>query len=88
MKILVTGSAGHLGEAPMRMLPSGAQDAIGVDLLPPHTRYVGSIADRAFVARCMDEVDAVRSCAGARRGPGPGRPIDFGAGRARRGAFP
>src|ERR1044071_8224863 len=61
MKILVTGSAGHLGEALMRTLAaSDAQHAIGVDVLPSaHTHHVGSIADRAFVRKHMQGVDAV-----------------------------
>ena len=60
MKILVTGSSGHLGEALMRSLQHTAHDAVGIDLLAsPFTRHVGSIADRALVARCMRGVDAV-----------------------------
>ncbi len=61
MRILVTGSAGHLGEALMRTLQDGSgHDAVGIDILPsPYTTHVGSIADRAFVARCMQGVDAV-----------------------------
>src|SRR5438128_9255422 len=61
MKILVTGSAGHLGEALMRTLAaSDAHRAIGVDVLPSaHTHHVGSIADRAFVRQHMQGVDAV-----------------------------
>jgi UDP-glucose 4-epimerase len=60
MKILVTGSSGHLGEALMRSLVDTPHEAIGVDLLPsPFTRHVGSIADRGFVKRCMRGVDAV-----------------------------
>jgi len=64
MKILVTGSAGHLGEALMRGLREGlregAHDAVGIDVLAsPFTTHVGSIADRAFVARAMRGVDAV-----------------------------
>jgi nucleoside-diphosphate-sugar epimerase len=44
----------------MRSLRDGADDAVGVDRLPsPFTDLVGSIADRAFVARCMRGVDAV-----------------------------
>jgi hypothetical protein len=39
MAILVTGSAGHLGEALMRSLRSSGRAAIGMDLLPsPFTR--------------------------------------------------
>ena len=56
MRILVTGSAGHLGEALMRTLP----DARGVDIrASPFTHVVGSIADPAVVERCMDGVSAV-----------------------------
>jgi len=60
MKILVTGSAGHLGEALMRGLLDTAHEAVGIDILAsPFTAHVGSIADRAFVARAMRGVDAV-----------------------------
>ena len=51
--ILVTGSAGHLGEALMRALRASGRQAIGVDVKPsPFTTLVGSIADRAFVRTC------------------------------------
>lgn len=60
MKILVTGSAGHLGEALMRTLRAEGRDAFGIDVKPsPYTDAVGSIADAAFVDRCMDGVGAV-----------------------------
>lgn len=61
MKILVTGSAGHLGEALMRTLRARSDvEAIGLDVLPsPWTDVVGSIVDRDTVARCMRGVDAV-----------------------------
>lgn len=60
MKILVTGSAGHLGEALMRTLRGGAHEAIGLDVLPsPFTDVVGSIVDRDLVRRNMRRVDAV-----------------------------
>jgi nucleoside-diphosphate-sugar epimerase len=61
MKILVTGSAGHLGEALMRTFAaSTTHRAIGIDVLPSaHTHHVGSIADRAFVRAQMRGVDAV-----------------------------
>jgi UDP-glucose 4-epimerase len=58
--ILVTGSAGHLGEALMRALRASGRQAIGVDVKPsPFTTLVGSIADRAFVRTCMTGVDEV-----------------------------
>lgn len=60
MKILITGSSGHLGEALMRTLADGPHEAIGVDILrSPFTNIVGSIADRAVVDACMKDVDAV-----------------------------
>jgi UDP-glucose 4-epimerase len=60
MRILVTGSAGHLGEALMRSLPGAGHETIGIDILEsPYTHYVGSVADRDFVRRCMKDVDAV-----------------------------
>ena len=60
MRILVTGSAGHLGEALVRSLQGGPHDVVGTDILDsPFTAGVGSITDRAFVARCLEGVDAV-----------------------------
>lgn len=60
MKILVTGSRGHLGEGLMRTLQNGRHDAIGVDIIAsPFTHKEGSIVDRRFVADCMRGVDAV-----------------------------
>jgi UDP-glucose 4-epimerase len=60
MTILVTGSAGHLGEALMRTLPQAGHQAIGLDLTKSaFTHEVGSITDRGFVHRCMRGVHAV-----------------------------
>lgn len=60
MKILVTGSAGHLGEALMRVLQDMQHEVIGVDILnSPFTHYVGSIADREHVKRAMQGIDVV-----------------------------
>jgi UDP-glucose 4-epimerase len=60
MTILVTGSAGHLGEALMRTFRADATDARGLDLKPSDfTRHVGSITDRAFVRHAMTGVRAV-----------------------------
>lgn len=59
-RILVTGSAGHLGEALMRTLRKQGADAVGVDILASgFTTHVGSICDRAFVARLMPGIDTV-----------------------------
>ncbi|WP_028794241.1 NAD-dependent epimerase/dehydratase family protein [Thalassobaculum salexigens] len=60
MRILVTGSSGHLGEGLMRLLADGPHAAVGLDIKPgPHTGIVGSIADPAVVATAMRGVDAV-----------------------------
>jgi UDP-glucose 4-epimerase len=60
MKILVTGSSGHLGEALMRTLRNGDDEIVGIDIAPsPWTDAVGSIVDRDFVRHCMSGVDAV-----------------------------
>src|SRR5687767_489156 len=64
MSILVTGSAGHLGEALMRTLRTMSSDLIGVDIKPSaFTTDVGSITDRAFVKRCMARASAVMHAA-------------------------
>jgi len=60
MKILVTGSSGHLGEALIRVLPEAAHEVIGLDVLgSPNTTVVGSVADRDTVRRCVAGIDAV-----------------------------
>jgi nucleoside-diphosphate-sugar epimerase len=60
MKILITGSAGHLGEALMRVLPARGHEAIGIDILAsPITTRVGSITDREAVRQSVAGVDAV-----------------------------
>ena len=60
MRILVTGSAGHLGEALMRVLAADGVDAVGLDVLDSeYTTVVGSVADRAAVRRCVEGADAV-----------------------------
>src|SRR3569623_1263978 len=59
MKILVTGSAGHLGEALMRTL-APQHDLLGADIKPSaHTQAVGSIANHAFKRECLRGVRAV-----------------------------
>jgi UDP-glucose 4-epimerase len=60
MTILITGSAGHLGEALMRALQAAGRPAVGIDLLPsPFTTHVGSIGDPDLVRGCMAGVSAV-----------------------------
>ncbi len=60
MKVLVTGSSGHLGEALMRTLGPLGYEAAGLDLRPgPFTTHVGSLLDRAVVRASLDGVGAV-----------------------------
>ena len=60
MRILVTGSAGHLGEALVRVLRADGADVLGLDVLPsPYTDVVGSVADRDLVRRCVEGAGAV-----------------------------
>ena len=60
MKILVTGSSGHLGEALVRTLREQAHEVVALDILEsPFTTHVGSISDRACVRDCMAGVEVV-----------------------------
>lgn len=60
MRVLVTGSAGHLGEALVRVLRDAGEDVVGLDVLAsPYTDVVGSVADRALVKRAMAGADGV-----------------------------
>lgn len=60
MNYLVTGSAGHLGEALVRTLRAQGHTVVGLDVLASaFTDVVGSITDRATVAQCMRGIDAV-----------------------------
>jgi nucleoside-diphosphate-sugar epimerase len=57
---VVTGSAGHLGEALARVLRDSGYDVTGVDLKPsPYTTVVGSVADRAVARDCVAGAGAV-----------------------------
>ncbi|MBL1077214.1 NAD(P)-dependent oxidoreductase [Nocardia sp. 2] len=59
-RFLVTGSAGHLGEALVRVLRERGQDVVGLDVLDsPHTTITGSITDREVVRRALDGVTRV-----------------------------
>lgn len=60
MRVVITGSAGHLGEALARVLRDGGHDVTGIDLNPsPYTTVTGSVADRAVVRGCLAGADAV-----------------------------
>lgn len=60
MRILVTGSAGHLGEALVRELKTAAHEPVGMDIVSgPTTEIVGSVGDRSAARAALDGVDAV-----------------------------
>lgn len=60
MKVLVTGSSGHLGEALVRTLRAHGHEVVGLDVLArPFTTAVGSIVDRATVRRALAGVRIV-----------------------------
>lgn len=64
MRILVTGSAGHLGEALVRTLRERGREVAGLDrIASPFTTHVGSIADPDFVRRCVRGMDVVMHAA-------------------------
>jgi UDP-glucose 4-epimerase len=60
MTMLVTGSAGHLGEALMRTLRARDMRALGLDIkASAFTDRTGSVADKDFVRDCMQGVETV-----------------------------
>ena len=60
MRIAVTGSAGHLGEALVRALRAAGHDVASLDLRPsPHTDVAASITDRAAVRSLLRGAQAV-----------------------------
>lgn len=60
MRILVTGSAGHLGEALVRELRAAGHATTGMDVVAgPSTDHVCSVADRSAVTAAVAGVDAV-----------------------------
>ncbi|MBC9934212.1 NAD-dependent epimerase/dehydratase family protein [Chitinophaga qingshengii] len=60
MKILITGTSGHLGEAIARLLKSNNEDYIGLDINPSaFTTHVGSITDKELVSSLVKKVDFI-----------------------------
>ena len=60
MRVLVTGSAGHLGEAIVRTLRERQQEVVGLDLKDSQfTTHIGSISDPDFIRRCSRGIDFV-----------------------------
>lgn len=60
MRVLITGSSGHLGEAIARVLIDKQVDYTGIDINDSEfTTHVGSIIDPDFVHKCMQNIDVV-----------------------------
>jgi UDP-glucose 4-epimerase len=60
MRVLVTGSSGHLGEALVRVLDMRGHRVVGLDRLSFRTTdVVASVTDRLAVRAALDGVDAV-----------------------------
>ena len=60
MKILVTGSSGHLGEALAHCLKADGVEVVGFDLKPSeHTDIVGCITRRELVDEAVSDCDAI-----------------------------
>jgi UDP-glucose 4-epimerase len=60
VRILVTGSSGHLGEALVRVLRAAGDDVVGLDLLPsPWTDVVAPVGDRGAVRDALAGAGAV-----------------------------
>ncbi len=60
MKLLITGSSGHLGEAIIRSLKNTTHSFISIDIKPSdYTTHTGSINDRKLVKKCLKGIDSV-----------------------------
>ena len=60
MKILVTGSSGHLGEALVRTLREAGEDVIGLDIKKsPFSDVLASVHHTDCVSECMEGVEVV-----------------------------
>jgi UDP-glucose 4-epimerase len=60
MKVVVTGSSGHLGEGLVRSVTHAGNEVTGIDALDsPFTAWVGSITDRDLLRRAIRGASAV-----------------------------
>ena len=68
MKVLVTGSAGHLGEALARTFKNSKHEVVGLDIIDSaFSTHVSSIADRSCARRCLSGVQTVFQAATSRK---------------------
>ena len=59
-RVLITGSAGHLGEALAWTLARQGKSVIGIDIkASPYTTHLGSVTDAELITEAMDGVDTV-----------------------------
>jgi nucleoside-diphosphate-sugar epimerase len=60
MRALITGAAGHLGEALVRTLGVQGHEVVGLDrLASPFVTHLGDIADEDLIAQAMSGVEVV-----------------------------
>ncbi len=60
MKVLITGSAGHLGEALVRAFQASGDEPVGIDRHNSEfTHHVGNITDSTFIHSCIAGCEAV-----------------------------
>jgi nucleoside-diphosphate-sugar epimerase len=60
MKILITGTSGHLGEGIARTLTDRGINYVGVDINPSEfTSHIGTISDKQFVKDIIKDVDFI-----------------------------
>ena len=64
MKVLVTGTSGHLGEALARTFLQQGTEYVGVDIKAgKYTHRVGDLANQTFVGEVAKDIDFVLHCA-------------------------
>lgn len=64
MRILVTGTSGHLGEAIARTLLKQEIDYVGVDIRKSnYTHQIGDLSNKAFTDKVLNDIDYVIHCA-------------------------
>jgi len=64
VRILVTGTSGHLGEAIARTLLKQEIDYVGVDIRKSnYTHQIGDLSNKAFTDKVLNDIDYVIHCA-------------------------